>query len=375
METVTSSQVASWSVGYWPDLPVGIKSGIGVSFGDVVYVGLGSSGSDLYSLDVKNPGRGWEKKAMFNGPDTHGAAAAVSDGKIFVFSGNGKVSPDARSPIIFDSVYVYGIAADRWDKVDTRTPVGLSGARALPLRDGRIAIIGGYNKELFDRYLADIAELDRERHPGEFANLVNRYMSMHPDDYRWNGRVLCYEPRRQIWSDLGENPFLPNCDSAAVAVGENDFLVIGGEIKPGLRTPMVKSITFSDTDCRWQRLADLPKPAADDLQEGVAGAFAGCCGEQILVAGGVNFKGAQANAAAGKWYAHEGLTKKWRDEIYAFDGKEWLEIGKLPHGLGYGISVSLPDGMLIVGGEDSDGRARNEVFAVRSLDVSIAIES
>lgn len=375
MATITTSQAAPLSVGYWPDLPVGIKNGIGISVGDVVYVGLGSSGSGLYSLDVKDPGRGWEKKAAFIGPDTHGAAAAVSDGKIFVFSGNGKASPDARSPIIFDSVYEYDIAADRWDKVDTRAPVGLSGARALSLRDGRIAIIGGYNKELFDRYLADVADLDRERNPAEFANLVNRYMSMHPDDYHWNGRVLCYEPKMSTWSDLGQNPFLPNCDSAAVTVGENRFVVIGGEIKPGLRTPMVKSVVFGDRDCLWQRLADLPTPAADQRQEGVAGAFAGCYGEQILVAGGVNFKGSQENAAGGKWYAHEGLTKKWRDEVYTFDGKEWREIGKLPNGLGYGTSFSLPDGMLIVGGEDSEGKARTEVFAVRILDAGVVLES
>lgn len=369
------SQPVSGSATRWPQLPVGVKNGIGVQVGDLVYVGLGSAGPDLFSLDLKRPGKGWEKKAAFIGPSTNSPAAAASDGKIFVFSGNGKAGPESRSPIIFDSVYAYHIEEDKWAQIDTRTPFGLSGAKALPLPDGRIAIIGGYNKELFDQYLADLSELDRERNPAEFAALVNSYMSMRPSDYRWNGRVLCYEPKTNAWSDLGENPFLPNCDSAVVHTEPLHFVVIGGEVKPGLRTPMVKGIKFTGNCFEWQRLSDLPKPAPDALQEGVAGAFAACCARGILVAGGVNFEGAQANAAAGKWYAHEGLARKWRKEIYLFDGTQWQEIGKLPEGLGYGASFSIADGMLIVGGEDSEGRARTGVFAIRSLDVGVILES
>jgi|TARA_B000000460_G_scaffold90051_1_gene62861 N-acetylneuraminate epimerase len=43
---------------------------------------------------------------------------------------------------------------------------------------------------------------------------------------------------------------------------------------------------------------------------------------------------------------------------------EWSQVGKLAHGLAYGGSFSLDEGLLIVGGEDSEGTARSDVFVL-----------
>lgn len=368
------SAVSPLAAEAWPDLPVGIKSGISVQIADTAYVGLGSAGTDFYSLDLANPAAGWVKRAAFVGPATNGAAAAAANGKIYVFSGNGKPSADAKSPIIFDTVYAYDTESDSWSKLDTQTPAGLSGAKALPLSDGRIAIVGGYNKELFDRYLADVMAIDKEKDPDGFKKLVNAYMGMEPKDYRWNAKVLSYTPATNSWGSLGDNPFLPNCDSAIIAQGSDTFTVISGEIKPGLRTPAVKSVSVAGERADWQQLADLPAPAGDDRQEGVAGAYAAEVSGVLLVAGGANFKGAQANAEAGRWFAHEGLKKDWREEVYAFDGGAWKEIGKLPRGLAYGASFTTADGLLVAGGEDDDGKPRTEVFLIRSDGAGIVVE-
>lgn len=51
--------------------------------------------------------------------------------------------------------------------------------------------------------------------------------------------------------------------------------------------------------------------------------------------------------------------------MYAFDGKDWKQVGKLPRGLAYGASFAVPGGVLIVGGEDSEGKPRNEVFVLK----------
>jgi len=392
----------------WPDLPVGIKSGIAARVGDIAYVGLGSAGSDLYALDLTNPAAGWVKRAAFSGPATNGAAAAVSGSKIFVFSGNGKASAEAKSPVIFDTVYAYDTVADGWSKLDTTTPVGLSGARALALTDGRIALVGGYNKDLFDKYLADVTATDKEKNPEGFKKLVQSYMGMAPRVYRWNARLLAYDPSVNSWSSLGDNPFLPNCDPAMVADGDDAFTLISGEIKPGLRTPEVKKLSIDGQSASWLKLADLPKPLANERQEGVAGAFAGQAGGAMLVAGGANFVGAQANAAAGKWFAHDGLKKGWRDEVYAYVGKaddkasgdkatgekaagdkatgekaavdkaseggNWQEVGKLPTGLAYGASFPVSGGLLIVGGEDGDAKPRREVFLLKWDGKELSIE-
>lgn len=363
----------------WPDLPVGIKSGIAARVGDTLYVGLGSAGSDFYALDLADPAAGWVKRAAFSGPATNGAAAAVSGGRIFVFSGNGKESDEARSAIIFDTVHAYDPDTDGWSRIDTTTPVGLSGAKALALQDGRIALVGGYNKELFDDYLAKVAATDKEKNPEGFRKLVETYMGMEPGDYRWNAELLSYDPRANSWSSLGDSPFLPNCDAAVAALGDDAFTLISGEIKPGLRTPEVKKVSISGSSAAWQKLADLPSPEANDRQEGVAGAFAGDVGGAVLVAGGANFVGAQANAADGKWFAHDGLKKGWRDEVYAYDGnapdgKHWQEVGKLPTGLAYGASFPVSGGLLVVGGEDGEATPRREVFLIKWDGKALSIE-
>lgn len=358
----------------WPDLPVGVKSGISARIGDTAYVGLGSAGTDFYALDLTHPEQGWQKRASFAGPATNGAAVAVSGQTIYVFSGNGKADADAKSPIIFDTAYAYDSAADSWSKLDTQTPAGLSGAKAMTLADGRIAIVGGYSKELFDKYLADVAATDKDKDPEGFKTLVASYMGMKPEEYRWNDAVLAYDPAANAWATLGENPFLPNCDPALVTEADGSALLVSGEIKPGLRTPEVKRLTIGANGVEWQKLADLPPLSASEPQEGVAGAYAGIAGDDILVAGGANFRGAQANAAAGKWFAHDGLKKDWRDEVYAFDGKDWKTAGKLPQGLAYGASFSVPGGVLVVGGEDDEGAPRTGVFLLKWDGKTLTVE-
>ncbi|MUJ65552.1 N-acetylneuraminate epimerase [Brucella abortus] len=371
----------AWSTGavmaseHWPDLPVGIKNGAAARIGNMAYVGLGSAGTDFYALDLNNPSKGWVKRANFIGPATNGAAMAAAGGKIFAFSGNGKATPDAKSPIIFDTAYVYDPGSDGWSKLDTQTPVGLSGANAVGLADGRIAIFGGYNKELFDKYLADVGAIDKDKEPEAYRNLVDSYMGMKPEAYRWNDEVLVYDPAGNNWGSLGANPFLPNCDPAMATMGEGDFLLVSGEIKPGLRTPEAKLVKIRDGAAHWQKVSDLPPLSGSEPQEGVAGAYAGKAGDDVLVAGGANFKGAQANAAAGKWFAHDGLAKSWRDDVYAFDGKDWKVAGKLPRGLAYGAAFDAPGGLLVVGGEDRDGKARKEVFLLKWDGKALSVEN
>ena len=98
----------------------------------------------------------------------------------------------------------------------------------------------------------------------------------------------------------------------------------------------------------WSQLPPLP----DAL--GVAGPFAGVSGGVLLVGGGANFPGQMP------W---EGGKKVWHDEVYALaDAKSsWKLVGKLPHPLAYGVSITTPAGLICIGGSDAD-RHYSEVF-------------
>ncbi|MFV0443005.1 MAG: hypothetical protein ACK5Q5_05505 [Planctomycetaceae bacterium] len=90
----------------------------------------------------------------------------------------------------------------------------------------------------------------------------------------------------------------------------------------------------------WHRLPDLP----DEL--GVAGPFVGVHNGALLVAGGANFP-------RPVW----DTTKVWRDEVYALTETSgslaWSNAGRLPVSSGYGATVSTPDGVVCIGGNDA----------------------
>ncbi len=258
----------------WPNLPAGVKNGVSGQDGAQVYVGLGSAGDALYTLDTSAPESGWKTLAAFPGPVPGGAASAMAGGKLYVFSGSGKTNPDDASPIIFTAVHVYDPATNAWAKLDTETPVGLLGAAAYALDDDRIAIFGGYNKELFDKYLHDVLTTDKAAEPEKWQKIVDDYMGMPPADYRWNKDVLVYTISTNSWSTLAQNPWLPNC-GAAVVPEKDGLLLINGEIKPGLRTPQIKHVGVDGNTLTWTQIAPLPAIPGTDLQEGLAGAYAG----------------------------------------------------------------------------------------------------
>lgn len=70
-------------------------------------------------------------------------------------------------------------------------------------------------------------------------------------------------------------------------------------------------------------------------------------GEKLVFAGGTNFAGTPP------W---EGGVKVWSPNIYQLDSPEgtWRAAGKLDRPLAYGASVSIDEGLLLIGGGDSE---------------------
>lgn len=108
----------------------------------------------------------------------------------------------------------------------------------------------------------------------------------------------------------------------------------------------------------WSGLPDLPN-AGKTSAAGVSAPFAGVSSGQLLVAGGCNFPGKPAA---------EGGAKRYYNEIYALDltgqtAAEWCVIGQLPKPLAYGASVTTPQGIVWIGG-NNDKEASKEVFLI-----------
>ncbi len=101
-------------------------------------------------------------------------------------------------------------------------------------------------------------------------------------------------------------------------------------------------------EVKWSKLPDLPDA------EGFAGSYAGVSGNALVVAGGANFP------EKPMW---EGGCKRWTDRVFVLPNPNaaWKEVTCLPKPMGYGASVSLPQGLLIIGGSNADG-ALSDVY-------------
>lgn len=351
---------SSMAANQWPDLPVGLKSGVSAQIGDKLYVGLGSAGKSFYMLDLEQRDKGWQKQATFSGPARSGATASVVGDDIYIFGGSGKVKPTDASPILFDTVYRYNSTSNSWAQVNTTTPVGLLGAASYSPDNHSIVFFGGYNKGYFDTYLSDINATDKAKQPKKWQKIVDDYMGMKPLDYKWNRSVLRFKPETGQWTDLGLSPYIPNCGSALVNDGKTTT-IISGEIKPGLRTAEVKQYQYGASQ-PWTSLHSLPAPKTQSAQEGVAGAFSGMSNGAVIVAGGANFHGAKGAFESGNMFAHNGFGKAFNPEMYVLKDGLWNQVNDLPEGLAYGASFTTKDGVLIVGGENGARKATKSAY-------------
>lgn len=91
----------------------------------------------------------------------------------------------------------------------------------------------------------------------------------------------------------------------------------------------------------WKELPALPNP------EGFAGSYAGVSGGALFVAGGANFPDHPP------W---DGGTKVWYDSVFMLDRPDgsWRPAGRLPEAAGYGVSLSVGEGFLLIGGGDAE---------------------
>lgn len=109
----------------------------------------------------------------------------------------------------------------------------------------------------------------------------------------------------------------------------------------------------------WSVAAMLPPVAGLHQQPGVAGPVTGISNGMLIVAGGANFPDALP------W---NGGIKKYKQDIYIFrqDEKGHVLPGNvsrqtLPQAVAYSANVSMPDGLIYIGGENNNGPAGNVI--------------
>ena len=104
---------------------------------------------------------------------------------------------------------------------------------------------------------------------------------------------------------------------------------------------------------------DLPQLVVGDSVQGVAAPFAGVSGDRLIVAGGCNFP---------ETPAAEGGEKRFYSDIFGLsvgDPHGWEKLGDLPHPTAYGASVTVPEGIVCIGGTTDGKTSLADVYLLK----------
>ena len=217
-----------------PSLPVTLDNLATAAIGSKVYaVGGNADGApskSLFMLDMNNLSLGWVKlREMPGNPRVQPVmAAAVNDNgenMLYVWGGfaprHGKVEPTLELEGL-----CYNPQKDKWSKIEgpkdaEGEELSVGGGAACTLSDGRIAVIGGVNKDIFLSALQNQAP-DYLQHPVEW--------------YRFNPNILVFDPKTEKWSVEATTSDAARAGASIVAGRNADIFILGGEIKPRIRT-------------------------------------------------------------------------------------------------------------------------------------------
>ena len=179
----------------------------------------GEPSAALYMLDTESDGAQWHELASAPEPMVQPVMAA-SGGRLYVWGGF-----DSATKQVSGNGYCYDIQDNEWRAIASHPDGGtFTGASAVTLADGRILCAGGVDREIFAAALRLPADKTRE------------YLSQPAETYRFQRRLHIFDPATGEWSSAGEAECAARAGASMMAFGGGVW-ILGGELKPGIRTP------------------------------------------------------------------------------------------------------------------------------------------
>jgi len=237
---VTVGDDSNAHVSELPSLPATVDNAAAAYLDGKVYVAGGNvdgvPSNDLFCLDMENLGKGWKKLKSFPGnPRVQPVLAASKDAKgksrLYMWGGFAGKGENREASLDTDGLS-YDPASGKWSTlpapVDTKgEPLSTGGGVAVTLPDGRIVVAGGVNKDIFLEALRNQAP-DYLSHPIEW--------------YRFNDLVSVFDPATSKWTISGTDSEIARAGAAAALTPQGEVWLIGGELKPRIRTSKVSKI-------------------------------------------------------------------------------------------------------------------------------------
>ena len=214
-----------------PSLPHALDNMAGAVVGHILYVVGGNCAGvatqKTWSLDLKNTAKeGWKEEPSIPGIARVQPIAATLEGGLLGVWGGFAPKTDSKAAQLAMNGASYNAGCGTWTALPVPTDaigeeVFTGGATAIATPQKGVVVVGGVNKDVF------LAAINK---------LPEGYLLHEPEWYRFNNRVLCY--RDGNWTQLLQHPSVARA-GCALAYWDGWVYVVGGELKPGIRTPEI----------------------------------------------------------------------------------------------------------------------------------------
>ena len=214
-----------------PSLPHALDNMAGAVVGHILYVVGGNcegvATQKVWSLDLKNTAKeGWKEEPSIPGIARVQPIAAALAGDLLGVWGGFAPKTDSKAAQLAMNGASYNAGCGTWTALPVPTDalgeeVFTGGATAIATPQKGVVVVGGVNKDVF------LAAINK---------LPEGYLLHEPEWYRFNSRVLCYCDG--TWTQLLQHPSVARA-GCALAYWDGWVYVVGGELKPGIRTPEI----------------------------------------------------------------------------------------------------------------------------------------
>ena len=214
-----------------PSLPHALDNMAGAVVGHILYVVGGNCAGvatqKTWSLDLKNTAKeGWKEEPSIPGIARVQPIAAPVEGGLLGVWGGFAPKTDSKAAQLAMNGASYNAGCGTWTALPVPTDaigeeVFTGGATAIATPQKGVVVVGGVNKDVF------LAAINK---------LPEGYLLHEPEWYRFNNRVLCY--RDGNCTQLLQHPSVARA-GCALAYWDGWVYVVGGELKPGIRTPEI----------------------------------------------------------------------------------------------------------------------------------------
>lgn len=235
-----------------PSLPVNHFNGSAAILDNIIYVAGGIYSDEnkgaIYYLDLKNKKSGWRKIDSPNKEERQQPVLVAQGGNLFLAGGY-----DEQIPKVFTDIMKFDFKLNQWIKFSNIDPDGgdlktFVGACGIPLGTDKILFAGGVNYERFDSALKRIKKT-QEAVRYEDDQLIStlrdagrEYLNQNPEWYKFRRELTILDMRTGCWHSFGDYPELARA-GAGLIFWNNTLYIVCGELKPGVRSVKVSSLT------------------------------------------------------------------------------------------------------------------------------------